>query len=106
MAVVNKIEDKTEIRFIFMASSSKQASPRIRQGADAVDAKIGERDLNIESSYEYGARAGYWRLLKAFTDRELVGTVNLVGVAGQANPYALDAMIEFGNARALAGGHG
>ncbi|MEM7427822.1 MAG: polysaccharide deacetylase family protein [Pseudomonadota bacterium] len=62
----------------------------------AVDARIGERDLNIESSYEYGARAGYWRLLKAFTDRGLTGTVNLVGVAGEANPYALDAMIEAG----------
>ncbi len=62
----------------------------------AVEARIGERDLNIESSYEYGARAGYWRLLKAFTDRGLVGTVNLVGVAGEANPYALEAMIEAG----------
>ncbi len=61
-----------------------------------VTPRRGERDLNIESSYEYGARAGYWRLLKAFTDRGLVGTVNLVGVAGEANPYALEAMIEAG----------
>ena len=34
-----------------------------------VDARYGARDLNIESSYEYGARAGYWRLLQAFTER-------------------------------------
>lgn len=61
-----------------------------------VPPRPGRRDLNIESSYEYGSRAGYWRLLKAFTDRGLVGTVNLVGVAGQYNPYALDAMIEAG----------
>lgn len=61
-----------------------------------VPSRPGHRDLNIESSYEYGSRAGYWRLLKAFTDRDLVGTVNLVGVAGQYNPFALDAMIEAG----------
>ena len=35
----------------------------------AVEARIGRRDLNSESSYEYGSRVGYWRLLKAFTDR-------------------------------------
>ena len=38
-----------------------------------VNARIGSRDLNIESSYEYGARVGYWRLLKAFNDRGLRG---------------------------------
>ena len=43
------------------------------------EARYGARDLNIESSYEYGARVGYWRLLKAFTDRGLPGTVNIEG---------------------------
>ena len=28
--------------------------------------KIEGRELNIEHSYEYGARVGYWRLLRAF----------------------------------------
>lgn len=59
-----------------------------------VEARIGGRDLNIESSYEYGARVGYWRLLKAFTDRGLPATVNLVGLAGWQNPQALQAMID------------
>jgi len=62
----------------------------------AVEARIGRRDLNIESSYEYGARVGYWRLLKAFTQRNLTATVNLVGLAGEQNPRALQAMIEAG----------
>jgi peptidoglycan/xylan/chitin deacetylase (PgdA/CDA1 family) len=57
---------------------------------------IGGRDLNIEQSYEYGARVGYWRILKAFTDRGLKATVNLVGRAGELNPRALAAMIEAG----------
>lgn len=61
-----------------------------------VDARIGERDLNMESSYEFGSRAGYWRLLEAFTQRELVGTVNLVGLAGVCNPFPLTAMIDAG----------
>jgi peptidoglycan/xylan/chitin deacetylase (PgdA/CDA1 family) len=61
-----------------------------------VEARIGSRDLNIESSYEYGARVGYWRLLKAFTDRGLKATVNLVGLAGWQNPQALQAMIGAG----------
>ena len=61
-----------------------------------VEARIGARDLNIESSYEYGARVGYWRLLRAFTDRGLVATVNLVGLAGWHNPRALQAMIDAG----------
>jgi peptidoglycan/xylan/chitin deacetylase (PgdA/CDA1 family) len=61
-----------------------------------VTARAGARDLNIESSYEYGARVGYWRLLKAFTDRDLPATVNLVGLAGEKNPVALKAMIDAG----------
>lgn len=56
----------------------------------------GGRDLNIESSYEYGSRVGYWRLLRAFTDRGLTATVNLVGRAGEVNPQALAAMIDAG----------
>ena len=62
----------------------------------AVETRIGGRDLNIESSYEYGSRVGYWRLLKAFTERGLKATVNLVGLAGWQNPQALRAMIDAG----------
>lgn len=62
----------------------------------AVESRIGRRDLNIESSYEYGSRVGYWRLLKAFTDRNLLATVNLIGLAGEKHPEALQAMIDAG----------
>ena len=61
-----------------------------------VDSRLGGRDLNIESSYEYGSRIGYWRLLESFTDRGLQATVNLVGLAGWQNPQALQAMIDAG----------
>ncbi|MGI9405020.1 MAG: polysaccharide deacetylase family protein [Hyphomicrobiaceae bacterium] len=62
----------------------------------AVESRIGRRDLNIEQSYEYGSRVGYWRLMRAFTDRGLQATVNLVGLAGERNPVALKAMIDAG----------
>jgi len=68
----------------------------VRVSDVAVETRIGGRDLNIESSYEYGSRVGYWRLLKAFTDRDLMATVNLVGLAGWQNPKALRAMIDAG----------
>ena len=68
----------------------------VRVSDVAVETRIGGRDLNIESSYEYGSRVGYWRLLKAFTDRDLLATVNLVGLAGWQNPKALRTMIDAG----------
>ena len=68
----------------------------VRLADVAVTARPGARDLNIESSYEYGSRVGYWRLLQAFTERGLPATVNLVGLAGWQNPPALQAMIDAG----------
>ncbi len=62
----------------------------------AVEARLGRRDLNIESSYEYGSRVGYWRMLRAFAERGLQGTVNVVGSAVEKNPLAIRAMIGAG----------
>lgn len=61
-----------------------------------VEPVMGGRELNIEHSYEYGSRVGYWRILRAFTERALPATVNLVGRAGEQHPKALAAMIEAG----------
>ena len=72
------------------------ARSEVRLSDVAVMPREGRRELNIESSYEYGSRVGYWRLLRAFKERGLKATVNLVGLAGELNPYALDAMIEAG----------
>jgi len=68
----------------------------VRLSDVAVKTRVGRRDLNVESSYEYGSRVGYWRLLRAFTNRGLQATVNLVGLAGEKNPNALMAMIDAG----------
>ena len=54
----------------------------------------GKRHMNIESMYEYGSRAGFWRLWRMFTERELPVTVFGVASALARNPDAVAAMKE------------
>ena len=56
----------------------------------------GQRHMNMESIYEYGARAGFWRLHRLFGDREMPVTVFGVAMALQRNPPVVDAMWEAG----------
>jgi putative urate catabolism protein len=56
----------------------------------------GQRHMNMESIYEYGARAGFWRLWRAFKSRGLPVTVYGVATALQRNPDAVAAMGEAG----------
>ncbi|MCJ2053568.1 allantoinase PuuE [Methylobacterium sp. J-070] len=56
----------------------------------------GRRHANMESLYEYGARAGFWRLWRAFTRRNLPVTVFGVASAMQRNTEAVSAMVEAG----------
>ena len=58
--------------------------------------RAGARDLNVDSVYEYGARAGFWRILRLFTERRLTLTVYAVGMALERNPAAGRAMVEAG----------
>lgn len=54
----------------------------------------GARNMNIESVYEYGSRAGFWRLHRLFTARGLPVTVYGVAMALERNPEAVAAMNE------------
>jgi len=56
----------------------------------------GQRHMNMESIYEYGARAGFWRLHRLFGDRKMPVTVFGVAMALQRNPAVVDAMWEAG----------
>lgn len=51
-----------------------------------------QRHMNMESIYEYGSRAGFWRLHRMFVERELPVTVFGVAMALQRNPGAVAAM--------------
>ena len=53
-----------------------------------------ERHMNMESFYEYGSRAGFWRLHRLFTQRNLPLTVFGVAMAMQRNPLAVEAMLK------------
>ena len=54
------------------------------------------RHLSMESIYEYGSRAGFWRLKRLFDERRLPVTVFGVGMALKRNPDAVAAMLESG----------
>ena len=58
---------------------------------------VGARHMSMESLYEYGGRAGVWRLLRLFGERKLPLTVFAVGMALQRNAEAAAAMIEAGH---------
>lgn len=56
----------------------------------------GRRNLNMESIYEFGSRAGFWRIHREFTARRLPLTVYAVGMAIERHPEAGAAMVEAG----------
>ena len=63
-------------------------------GAAAFD---GARHMSMESIYEYGSRAGVWRILDLFRQRQLPLTIFAVAMAAARNPNVIEA--------ALADGH-
>ena len=56
----------------------------------------GQRHMNMESIYEYGSRAGFWRLHRMFVDRDMPVTVYAVATAMARNRPAVEAMNEAG----------
>jgi putative urate catabolism protein len=55
------------------------------------------RHMSMESLYEYGSRAGLWRVLRLFEQRKLPLTVFAVATALQRNPDAVAAFQELGH---------
>ena len=58
---------------------------------------IADRHLSMESIYEYGSRAGVWRILREFEQRKLPLTVFGVGMALQRHPELTAAFKELGH---------
>jgi putative urate catabolism protein len=56
-----------------------------------------DRHLSMESIYEYGSRAGVWRILKEFEKRELPLTIFGVAMALQRHPELTKAFVEQGH---------
>lgn len=55
------------------------------------------RHMSMESLYEYGARAGVWRVLRAFERRKLPLTIFAVATAIRRNPEVAAAFRELGH---------
>ena len=51
------------------------------------------RHMNMESCYEYGSRAGFWRLHRLFTERQIPVTVYGIAIALERNPKVVEAML-------------
>lgn len=57
----------------------------------------GERHISMESIYEYGSRAGVWRVLRLFDEYEIPLTVFAVAMAIERHPDVAKAMVEAGH---------
>ena len=57
----------------------------------------GARHMSMEQIYEYGSRAGVWRLLRLFARYDIPLTVFGVALAMQRNPAVVEAFLEAGH---------
>jgi putative urate catabolism protein len=55
------------------------------------------RHMSMESLYEYGSRAGFWRIMRELKRRSIPVTVFGVSMALERNPEAVAAMLEGGH---------
>ena len=90
----------------FVVNFEEGAENCVLHGDDASEAFLSEivgaspwpnqRHLSMESIYEYGARAGSWRLLRTFESHQIPFTVFCVGMALERNPAPVIAMRDAG----------
>jgi putative urate catabolism protein len=62
----------------------------------AVTPLQGERDLLVESHFEYGSRVGFWEIMRLLRGRGVDATIYAVGMALERNPAAAAAIAESG----------
>ncbi len=95
---------KARVAVQFVINYEEGAENCILHGDEASEAFLSEivgaqalsgvRHINMESIYEYGARSGFWRLHRIFTERHLPVTVFGVAMALQRNPDVVEAMLK------------
>ncbi|MGR3985047.1 MAG: allantoinase PuuE [Gammaproteobacteria bacterium] len=94
---------RARVALQFVINYEEGGENNILHGDDASEAFLSEiigaqafrgaRHFNMESIYEYGSRAGFWRLHRMFTERGIPVTVFAVAMAMQRNPRAVEAML-------------
>ena len=53
---------------------------------------LGARNLNVESTFEYGSRVGFWEILRLLEQHGVEATLYAVGMALERNPEAAAAI--------------
>ena len=99
-----KWPDEARVAVQFVVNYEEGGENNILHGDAASEAFLSEivgaqawpgmRHMNMESIYEYGSRAGFWRLWRMFTSRNIPVTVYGVASALARNPDAVAAMKE------------
>ncbi len=94
--------DKARIALQFVINYEEGGENNILHGDAASEAFLseivgaaawpGQRHWNMESIYEYGARAGFWRLHRLFTELDVPATVYGVATALARSPEQVQAM--------------
>jgi len=54
------------------------------------------RNLNVESTFEYGSRVGFWEIMRILRERRVDATIFAVGMALERNPEAAAQMADSG----------
>jgi putative urate catabolism protein len=57
---------------------------------------LGARNLNVESTFEYGSRVGFWEILRLLEQHGVEATLYAVGMALERNPEAAAAIARSG----------
>jgi putative urate catabolism protein len=97
--------DRARLALQFVINYEEGGEHSIMDGDDCSEAFVTEepavpfpqrRNMNVESQYEYGSRAGFWRLHRLFTERGIPVTVFGVTLALKRNHEAVAAKLEGG----------
>ena len=96
--------DDARVALQFVLNYEEGGENNILHGDESSEAFLSEivgaqpyrnvRHFNMESIYEYGSRAGFWRLHKMFTARKIPVTVFAVAMALTRHPRAVAAMLD------------
>lgn len=57
----------------------------------------GARSMLVESTFEFGSRVGFWRILRMFGEREIKASVFAVAMALERNPPVAEAIVKAGH---------
>ena len=74
-----------------------QASEAFLSEIIGAEPRFGVRHVNMESCYDYGSRAGVWRILRLFGERDIRLTVFAVGMALERAPETAAAFVQAGH---------